>query len=334
MKKRSLFLVLALTLVMSFGLGGIVSSATVMRIGTIQNLDHPHHKALERFAELVSEKTAGTIKVQIFPMSQLGNAMNQIQSVKMGTLEAFIDGLGWYGQLVEEFHLFDTAYVFDSAQTLEKVLSGPIGQELIEDLIKGHGIGMLSMTWLRAPRHLLSIKPVKTVKDVAGMKLRIPESPSYVVPWKTLGASPTPIAFGETYLALQQKIVEAMECPLDMIYTQKFYEVAKYISLTGHLIEPAGFCVNQKWFQGLTSSQRQALIDSVNEAGIFNNELTMKMEADYKKKLEDAGVEFITVDKAAFMEAVKNAPKELEAKGTWRQGFYDEVLAFLGTITE
>jgi tripartite ATP-independent transporter DctP family solute receptor len=329
MKKTMIVAMLTVSVFLCISLAGTAESAPkVMRVGHIQSTDHPYQKGLEKFRDLVKEKTNGEIEVRIFPMAQLGSGPTQIQSVKMGTLESFIEGAGMYANLVGEYAIFTAAYVFDR-EDVYKVLDGPIGKELNEDLIKRHGIRMLCTSWERGPRHLLSKRPVLKVADVKGLKLRVPQDVTFLVSWKMLGASPTPINMGELYLALQQGIVEAEENPLETHYTQKFYEAAKHLSLTAHVIENAGFSVNEKWFQGLTKAQQNALSEAAKEAGKVNNELNTSLESTYRKKMEDEGVKFYVVDRATFREACKEAPREVEGTGLWKKGYYDSILNFL-----
>lgn len=329
MNKRIVVAMMMVSVFLCITLAGKAESAPkVMRIGTIQSTEHPYQKGLEKFRELVKQKTNGEIEVRIFPMAQLGSGPTQIQSVKLGTLESFVEGIGMYANLVGEYAIFTTAYVFDREDVI-KVLDGPIGRTLNDDLVKKHGIRMLCTNWERGPRHLLSVRPVLTVADVKGLKLRVPQDVTFLVAWKMLGASPTPINMGEVYLALQQGIVEAEENPLETHYTMKFYEAAKHLSLTAHIIENAGFSVNEKWYQSLTKAQMNALSEAAKEAGKVNNELTTNLEGTYRKKMEDEGVKFHTIDRAAFRAACKDAPIQIEATGLWKKGFYNSVLDFL-----
>jgi len=173
------------------------------------------------------------------------------------------------------------------------------------------------------PRQLLSVKPIKTVDDVKGIKLRIPELASYVVPWKELGASPTPIALAEVYLALQQGVVDACELPIDMIYTQKLHEVAKYLILTAHQSEPSGFILNGNLFKSLTPKEQKVILDAAKEAGKYNDKLSNALEKELVEKMKKGGTVFITVDREAFRNKVKDAPYILEEKGVWPKGLYD-----------
>jgi tripartite ATP-independent transporter DctP family solute receptor len=324
MNKKLLSLVMVF--VLAFALFGIADAAKVIRIGHIMAMDQPHHLALVKFAEMVKKETKGSIEVKIFPNSQLGSALTQIQSVKMGTLDAFLDGVGWYGQLIGDYYLPATAFAFRDWDHCIKVMTGPIGQEMADKLEKQHGLKVLDQNWLRLPRHLLSRKPVKSVADVKGLKIRIPELTSYIEPWKALGASPTPIAFSEVYLALQQGVVEAMECPVDLIYTQKLHEPAKYLILTAHQAEPGNLVMNAKLYNSLSSKEQKIIMKAAKEAGEYNNKLTQDNEQSVINKMKAEGVTFIEVNRAEFVEKAKDVPKMLEAKGLWSKGLYEKAM--------
>jgi tripartite ATP-independent transporter DctP family solute receptor len=205
-------------------------------------------------------------------------------------------------------------------------MTGPIGQEMADKLEKQHGLKVLDQNWLRLPRHLLSRKPVKSVADVKGLKIRIPELTSYIEPWKALGASPTPIAFSEVYLALQQGVVEAMECPVDLIYTQKLHEPAKYLILTAHQAEPGNLVMNAKLYNSLSSKEQKIIMKAAKEAGEYNNKLTQDNEQSVINKMKAEGVTFIEVNRAEFVEKAKDVPKMLEAKGLWSKGLYEKAM--------
>jgi len=325
-------LVLSLTLLMSLFVIGASTAmgGTVFRIGHIMNIDHPHHLALLKFAELVNEKTGGSVEVKIYPNSQLGNALTQIQAVKMGTLEGFLDGVGWYGQFQGDYYLPATAFAVRDMAHAVRIMDGPVGQAMGERLRQKHGLRVLDQSWVRLPRHLLSTRPIKSLADIKGLKLRIPELKSYVEPWKALGASPTPIAFAEIYLALQQGVVEAMECPLDMIYTQKLHEVAKYLTLTYHQFETGCLVVNDKWYSKLTASQQQGIKEALQEAKKYNDELSYAQEKKIIEQMKAEGVTFIEIDRDELIQGCKDVPVRLEEEGLWTKGLYADALAEAG----
>lgn len=173
--------------------GTTANKSKVIRIGHIQNTDHPHHLALMKFAEIVKQQSGGSLEVQVFPNSQLGNALTQIQSVKTGGVEGFLDGVGWYGQLSGEYYVFGTAFALKDWDQCVRVMNGPIGQEMADKLLKTQGLKVINQTWYRLPRQLLTSKPVRTVADLSGVKIRVPEIASYLEAWKALGSSPLPL---------------------------------------------------------------------------------------------------------------------------------------------
>lgn len=329
-KSRVLVMVLSLILVFAVSLSGLTAKKKVIRIGNIQNPDQAISLACVRFAELVKEKTKGSIEVKVLPNSQLGDALTQIQSVKMGTLEAFIDGVGWLGQLVSDYYLLATPFAMKDIEQCVTVMKSEVGAEIAEKMRKQHGLRVVNQTdWHRLPRHILSKKPIYTVDDLKGIKLRVAEVVINIEAWKAQGVSPTPIAFSETYLALQQGVADAMECPLDMIYTQKFHEVAKYITLTGHQPELCGLIMNEKYFQKLTRAEQKAIIEAAAEAGQFNNQILYSMQGEFMEKMKKEGVTFITVNPQEFVEKGKNVPPTLEERGIWSKGLYEKVLKVL-----
>jgi tripartite ATP-independent transporter DctP family solute receptor len=328
MKKEILsrFFGLLVIFVLVLSLSNMATATKILRIGNIQNPDQAVNQACLKFGELVKKKTNGSIEVKVFPNSQLGNATTQIQSVKMGTLDAFVDGVGWLSQLVSDFNLPLTPYAMKSVEQSVHVMQGEIGQEMAEKLRKQYGLRMIDVSWKRLPRHLLSKRPVRTVNDLKGLKLRVAEAVINIEAWKAMGASPTPIAFSEVYLALQQGIVDAMECPLDMIYTQKFHEVAKYLSLTGHLSEPSAFIMNEKYFQGLTPKEQKAIFEAAAEAGKLNNKMLTAKEKEVMELMKKEGVIFIKVNRQEFIDKCKNVPAIIEEKGLCTKGLYERAM--------
>jgi tripartite ATP-independent transporter DctP family solute receptor len=327
---RSLRVLIAMLLLV-LCLSGSAIGAKVLRIGHEMSTETPEHIALERFAELVAEKTGGEVTVKLFPMNQLGSFFTQLQNIKDGLQEGHVNGLGWPGHLIPEFFIFNTSFAFKDFDEAARAANGPVGMAIRERLIEEHGIRLIAVgDWRRGARHVLSRKPIRSVDDMQGLKIRVPETPSYITSFEAVGASPTPIAFGEVYLALQQGVVEAMECPLDLIYGQKFYEGASYIALTSHLPELVAMGINERFWQSLTKEQQQAIEEAAIEAGKYNRQLVEENESLYMERMKEAGITFIEVDTDAFVEKGKTAPYMLEEKGVIPEGFYDSLLESIG----
>jgi tripartite ATP-independent transporter DctP family solute receptor len=306
---------------------GDALAAKRFRVGHIQNTEHAINQGLLKFKEYVEKESKGEIQVEVFANSQLGDALTQISSVRMGTLTAFVDGVGWYGQLLGDYYIPATAYAIKNWAAYGEIMSGEIGQEMAEKLRSQFGLRVLDQAWGRLPRNVLSVKPIRSIGDVAGIKLRIPELKSYIVPWRAMGASPTPVAWAETYLALQQGVAEALEAPVDAMYTQRLHEVAKYLILTRHQMESASFAMNDAFYNGLTAEEKKIVEDGARAATAENDRVSAASEAEVTNRMKQDGVTVIEVNIEEFYEKAKNAPAELEADGTWTKGLAARVAA-------
>jgi TRAP-type transport system periplasmic protein len=300
-------------------------AAKTLRLGMVMTEEHPHVIAARKFAELVKEKTGGTLEVKVFANSQLGNGVAQVQAVKMGTLDAFLDGAGWYGQLLGDYYIFATPYLTKDLDHTRRIAASPLAAEINEKLLKAQGVRMLTLTWMRLARDVISKKPVLSVADVKGMKMRVPELTSFAEGWRALGASPTPIAFSEIYLALQQGVIDGVELSMDMFFNLKLYEVAKNISYTSHQAEPGAMIVNERFFASLTPAEQQAVRSALEEAGKLNDELTIKDRDRIIAAMKAAGVTFHEVDREAFRKVAGDLPYRLEQRGVWSKGLYEKV---------
>ena len=323
MKKALLIVVLCAT-VCGLAFAGQPKKFTV---GHIQATEQAFHQALLKFQEYVEKESNGSIQVEIFPNSQLGNALTQISSVRMGTLTAFVDGVGWYGQLLGDYYLPATAYAIKNWEAYAEVMEGEIGNEMAEQLRKQFGLRVLNQDWMRLPRNVLAIRPINTVADLQGLKLRVPELKSYIVPWRDMGTSPTPIAFAEVYLALQQRVAEGLECPIDTMYLQRLHEVAKFLIMTKHQMETGNFVMNDAFYNSLTAEEKKIVEDGARLAAEYNNELCVENETVYLKRMLDEGVTVIEVDINEFYNKAKDSPAKLEEEGTWTKGLAARVAA-------
>jgi tripartite ATP-independent transporter DctP family solute receptor len=326
MKLKSLCLVLAASVMGVFlTVPNEALAAKRFRVGHIQNIEHPIHQGLLKFKEVVEKESKGEIQVEIFANSQLGDALTQISSVRMGTLTAFVDGVGWYGQLLGDYYLPATAYAIKNWESYGEVMGGDIGKDMAEKLRSQFGLKVLDQAWGRLPRNVLSVKPIRSIADVSGMKLRIPELKSYIVPWKAMGASPTPIAFAEVYLALQQGVAEGLEAPVDALYTQRLHEVAKYLILTRHQMETASFVMSDAFYNDLSATEKKIVDEGAKAAKAENDRISAASEATIIDKMKKEGVTVIEVDINGFYDKAKSAPAELEASGTWTKGLAEKV---------
>jgi tripartite ATP-independent transporter DctP family solute receptor len=205
---------------------------------------------------------------------------------------------------------------------MRKVLNGPVGEELAASLLKS-GIRVLGW-WERGPRMLTANKPVKGLADIKGMKIRVPEIPVSVDSWRAFGANPTPMAFGEVYSGLQQKVIDGQENPLAIIANAKLNEVQKYVMKSNHVYGYVALAMSEKNFQKLTPEQQKAVMEAGKEATTFENKLVWDNEDQLAKDLAAKGVQFVDVNKDEFVNAAK--PVHANYANKLGKALYDKIV--------
>lgn len=308
---------------------GVCAKTTVIRLGHIDPVTHPHNLACQKFAEIVKEKTNGEIEVQVYPAGQLGNAPNLMEQLQMGSVQMFQGGIGWWGSSLPDYWLVASNFVYDNQAHNLAVMNGEIGKKLAEDLREKVGVRVLTQGLIRNPRNLLTTKPVKTLDDLKGLKVRVPEMANWMLPWKALGANPTPMPLTETFLGLQQGVVEGVEHGLPQLVLNNYVEVAKNLTYTRHQFETAGFFISDKFFSSLTEDQQKILVDAAKEAEKLNNELQPNYLEEARAKMKAIGVNFIEIDNKPWYDGGRKIMKEVVVpKLKITPGLLEEIWAY------
>jgi len=202
-----------------------------LRIGNIYNENHPTGMAALKFAELVKEKTGGEIEIVHFPSEQLGSEAEMVEGVNIGAIDMTITGTGVAGNFLKEYQIFPLVYIAKDMEHLNRILQGELGQELSQKFLDKTGSRVLASNWIREPRVLFGKKPVNTLEDLKGFRIRVPEQPVWIKSWERLGASPTPIALGELYSSIEMGIVDGAETGISYYSTNGFQNVAPYVMM-------------------------------------------------------------------------------------------------------
>lgn len=213
------------------------SHALNMDVGHTLTTDSPFHVGTQKFADILKEKSNGKITITVFPHSQLGGEITMIQGAVAGATDLFVTGQPALNNVVKEFLVFDTPFLFDNVQQANEILAGPVGDKFMDVLPK---YGLVGLGWFSAiERNVFGDRAINAAGDLKGMKIRVIQSPGYVESYKTLGAQATPMAYSELYLALQQKVIDGGETTPDQFVSDKFIEVSKYFNMTHINIHPA-----------------------------------------------------------------------------------------------
>jgi tripartite ATP-independent transporter DctP family solute receptor len=305
------------------GLGGASAQTKVIRWGDVVGGTHPSVVMIERVGKNVKEKTQGRVEVQGFPGGQLGGSRDMIEAVANNIQTVVTEGAANFGQWVPSISIVEAPYIWRDSGHMMKTLNGPYGEELNQQLIEKRGMRILGATYY-GTRHLTtSRKEVKSVADMSGFKLRVPENDVFRAMAESWGARPTPMNFGELYLALSQNAVDGQENPLPTIQAGKFQEVQKFLVLTGHILTPRLVVINESFWKSLGAADQKAVKEAMDEGIAWQNQEIIKAEAALVDTFKAAGMTVITPDVEAFRKATLAAvPPKFEArwgKGTWER---------------
>jgi tripartite ATP-independent transporter DctP family solute receptor len=309
--------VLALALLFVFA--GMASAAPeyTLKLGHLANEDHSWHKGSVKFAEEVEKLSGGRIVCQVFPNEQIGNEVDNIQAIHTGIAHMVITGESMQNW-APTCALIGVPYMIRDDDHRTKILTGEIGKAIEKEVIEKVKLRPIS-TFLRAPRNLTSNRPIAKPGDLNGFKIRVPNVPLFVKVWESFGAKPTPMAFSEIFTSLQQNVIDGQENPLDLIRSGSLYEVQKYVNLTEHVYGWIYLTIGEEFFQKLPADLQKAVLDAGKAAEAHEREIFLADVAANEKFLKDHGMEFVTVDKAAFIalaapsveEFLKSKPAEV-----------------------
>jgi len=322
MKKALILLVLitmGIPLVFAGAQGESVADSqenVVLRLGHVYDPSHAWHKGAVKAAELISERTNGRITIEIFPSSQLGTEEQLLEQTLFGSLDIAEAGAGQLGNLFKPMNVLEMPYTFSSNEHVLRFAKSEIASQMFEDFRAEFGGNLISMSsW--GIRQLTSNKPIKTPEDLDGFKLRVPEQTICIAYGKALGANPTPIAYSEAYMALQQGVVDGLENPLSAIKAMKFYEVQDYINLTSHVTTTVFFVFNDAKLKTFSAEDQKIMKDAFDEAAVYIVELLNEDDQNLVSFFEEQGLTVNTVDVDAFKKATASMPKDFS--GWWSQ---------------
>ena len=308
------------------GLIGAASAQqpTVMRWGDVVAGGHPQVVMIERVAADVKAKTNGRIDIQGFPNGQMGSSRDMIEAVSNGTQQIVTEGAANFGAWIPSISVTEAPYIWKTPSHLINALNGPLLEKYNEQLIKARGMRILGAVYY-GTRHLTtSNRPVKTVDDAKGLKVRVPENDVFKAMAESWGAKPTPMNFNELYLALKTGTVDGQENPLPTIKSGKFHEVQKYIILTGHVMTPRLVVVNEAFWQKIPAADRKVVEDVLKTHMAWADAEIQKQEVALLDEFKAAGVTIIEPDVESFRKATLAAvPPKFEAK--WGKGTFDSI---------
>jgi tripartite ATP-independent transporter DctP family solute receptor len=304
MNRFSRIVCLALVAVLAFGTVALAADVTI-KLGHIADPKNPYAQGAQKFADLVTEKSGGSVEIQVFPSSQLGNQRDLVEGLTLGTVDMCMTSTAVLGNFLPKIAVFDLPFIFRDRDHTFKVLDS-IGMDIAKGL-EPRGIKVLGFFENGVRNMTNNVRPITKPEDVKGLKIRVMEQPVYIEMIKSLGGNPTPMAFGELFTALQQGVVDGQENPAAHIYTKRFFEVQKYISLTEHTYSAEPMLISMITWNKLNADQQKVLQEAASEAKDWQRQLAIDLESGYWDKIRESGKSeiLVDVDKEAFKQATK-----------------------------
>lgn len=288
--------------VVLFGSLANASPKFTVRVGHADAPGTKKDRASDLFKELVEKYTDGQVQVTVYPSNQLGDLTTQVEGCQVGTHDIVIT-MDTVVPLVPQIGVLDLPYLFKDRDRVERVLKGPIGQELL-DLLPDTGLIGLAW-WENGYRHITNNRrPIRVPDDLKGIKIRTPQSPARMRMFEIYGANPAPLSFAELFSALQQGVFDGQENPLMNVSGSKFYEVQKYLSLSGHVYNPQVLLMSKMLWDEMPRNFQQAIKQAAEEVG---DHMRRTGEEEDKNDLAylTGKMEINEVDFEAFQEASK-----------------------------
>lgn len=302
---------IAKSLLAGIALSALVTGAQALELtlGHVLTEDSHYHAAAETFARLVEERTDGEITVTIFPVGQLGGEVQMIQNARSGAVDVVITGEPPLENTVPELAVLSLPYLFETVDEANEALQGPAGDNLLSyvddhDLV---ALGFLSVF----ERDVYGTKPVHTLEDMNGFKIRVIQGPGFVGAYEALGAQSTPMAYAEVFLALQSGVVDGAEASPEQLIQDNFVEATEYFNLTKIHHMAALMVMAGSSFDRLTPEQQEIVREAGREASVASIDVYKANYVDGLAQLEAAGIEIIEPDLAPFIERAQGAWENL-----------------------
>lgn len=303
MKRNSLAVALSLLVVLLVASCAFAAPKFKVRISACNSLTHPQTIGLNVMKQYVEAKTNGNVKIQIFPNSQLGSEEESLSQVQTGSLEMATASIGPLTTFEKKFFVLDIPFLFNTYEEAWMVMDSKIGRGLL-DALEAKGFKGLSFME-NGFRHVTSsVKPIKTVADFKGLKIRTMQAPMHMANFKALGANPTPVPWSELYLSMQQKVVDGEENPIANMWDLNMYEVQKYVSLTRHVYDAMPLVANLKWFNKLPKEYQEAVMVGAILGQNYSRYVNAGREQAILSKLTQKGMK-INTPSAAAMKGIK-----------------------------
>lgn len=276
------------------------------QVGHVVTSDHSYHLGLQKFAELLSEKTDGRVSIEIFPAGQLGNEADLTEGLTMGTIDMALCNSGNLASFTDAYEAFDLPFLFRDAEHAHAVLDGEIGQEALASL---DAVGIKGLAnWENGFFCLWNNKrPIENPEDIVGLKIRANNNPIHIAAYAALGASAITMGWSEVYTAIQNGTVDGVSVSIPSLYTANIQEVAPYISTSSEFYVTVILMMNKDLYDSLPADIQTALTEAAVEATAYQREINQQQTDEYIQALKDEGYTVTDIDTEAFRDVCWDA---------------------------
>ena len=314
----------ALAVAALLSLSAPAQAQTVLTFGGSDALGSILDKQNLRFTACVNDKATGKLKVNFIQGEQLGNDVQVIEQTMQGSVQIYGDVLDWYANWVKDYAILAWGFTFRDAAHMQKFLDSPTYAAMAEKLRKEQGLRILAAAPTQ-PRILFSKKPVGSLADLNGVKMRVPEIKTYLTLWETLGTRPSRLAWAEIYLGLKTGVVEAAEGPISSAYAAKFHEAAPHVIRTDHLMSSAHITMNDKAFTALPPDMQKLVTDCAVDAVQNTSKVAQQDTEEAVRKMAAEGAKVTPIDKAPIQARAKEGVAKMEKDGAWAPGLWEQI---------
>lgn len=319
------FLIGAAAAMVAAGIAGPAVAQTALKWAHVYESNEPYHTWAVWVGEELKKRTDGRYSIEVYPASSLGKETDINEGLGLGTVDIIYTGQLFAGRAYGPVAIGGAPFMFRDFEHWKAFRDSDLFQELAEGYRDASGNHIVSLTYY-GERHVTSNRRIEKPEDMKGLKIRVPDAPLYMMFPRAVGANPTPIAFAEVYLALQQGVVDAQENPLPTIQAKKFFEVQEFIVLTGHITDALLTIIGGPTWDSMPEADRETLVQLIKEAADNCTQDILKKEQELVGWFRDeAKKEVIKVDRGPFREAVMPAHSGPDA--TWDKELYERLQA-------
>ncbi|MFL0684110.1 MAG: TRAP transporter substrate-binding protein [Algoriphagus aquaeductus] len=321
---RSIYLLLGLVIVLLYGGCQSDSRIKIIKMGHAQVTAHPVHNAMVFLAERLEEKSGGRIKVKVYPNQQLGTERELLELLQIGSLGMTKVSAASLEAFSPEISVLGLPFLFRDDQHIDRVLNGEIGTEL---LLSSEKFWLRGLCFYDAGKRSFysKTKPIETPADLTGLKIRVQESKMAINMIRGMGGSPTPVAYGELYTALQQGIVDAAENNPPSFYNSRHYEVCKFYSIDEHTAIPDVVLVSTVVWDDLTAEEQQWLQEAADESAVYQAKLWKESVEESMREVEKAGVQISYPSKEPFLNQVQSVYDQVKKEQPQLAGLIERI---------